>query len=124
MTLAGKVITGWEIYPLPMNALSALAFSAKSCEGPCFYRGSFDVADVGDTFLDTGEFTKGQLWLNGFPLGRIWNVGPQRTLYAPGPLLVKGLNDVIVFDAQGKPGLKLRGLDKPMLDRANPAARP
>ena len=124
VTLAGKVVTGWEIYPLPMNALGALAFSAKACEGPCFYRGSLDVADVGDTFLDTSEFTKGQLWLNGFALGRIWNVGPQKALYAPGPLLVKGLNEVIVFDAQGKAGRRLRGLEKPVLGGVTAVARP
>jgi beta-galactosidase len=79
-----------------------------------------DVPATGDTFIDTGEFTKGQLWLNGVALGRIWNVGPQRTLYAPAPLLVKGLNEVIVFDAQGRAGLKVRGLDKPILDAASP----
>jgi beta-galactosidase len=123
VTLAGKVVTGWEIYPLPMNALGALAFSAKDCEGPCFYRGSFDVPAVADTFLDTSEFTKGQLWLNGFTLGRIWNVGPQKTLYAPGPLLVKGLNEVIVFDAQGKPGRRLRGVDKPVLGGVSAVAQ-
>ena len=58
----------------------------------------------------------GQLWLNGLALGRIWNIGPQRTLYAPMPFLRQGSNDVIVFDAQGKgSGGTLRGLDKPDL---------
>jgi beta-galactosidase len=71
---------------------------------------------IGDTFLDTSEFTKGQLWLNGLALGRIWNVGPQKTLYAPAPMLVKGANEVIVFDAQGRMGRGIRGLDKPVLD--------
>jgi beta-galactosidase len=101
-----------------MDRLGSLSFSAQACEGPCFYRGSFDSSAAGDTFLDTGEFTKGQLWLNGFALGRIWNVGPQKTLYAPAPLLVKGTNAVIVFDAQGKMGRKLRGLESPVLDGA------
>jgi beta-galactosidase len=113
---AGKPITGWEIFSLPMDRLGSLSFSAQACEGPCFYRGSFDSSAAGDTFLDTSEFTKGQLWLNGFALGRIWNVGPQKTLYAPAPLLVKGTNAVIVFDAQGKMGRKLRGLESPVLD--------
>lgn len=115
VTLAGKPLLGWEIYPLTMTHTDKLPFAKKSCEGPCFYRGSFDVTNTADTFLDTGAFTKGQLWLNGLALGRIWNIGPQRTLYAPAPFLKQGSNEAIVFDAQGKMGRTLRGLDKPDL---------
>ena len=115
VTLAGKSVLGWEIYPLPMTHSEKLRFAKKPCEGPCFYRGSFSLSATADTFLDTTAFTKGQLWLNGLALGRIWNIGPQRTLYAPMPFLKQGTNDVIVFDAQGKARGTLRGLDKPDL---------
>jgi len=116
VTLAGKQVLGWEIYPLPMTHPDKLRFAKKACEGPCFYRGSLSLGTTADTFIDTTAFTKGQLWLNGLALGRIWNIGPQRTLYAPMPFLRQGSNDVIVFDAQGKgSGGKLRGLDKPDL---------
>ena len=114
--LAGHELLGWEIYRLPMNAPQLLKYSHESCTGPCFYRGQLQVPQVGDTFLDTSAFTKGQLWLNGTPLGRIWNIGPQRTLYAPGPWLVKGSNDVVVFDLEGKAGRTLRGVNAPMLN--------
>lgn len=114
--LGGMPLFSWEIYPLTMTHADKLRFSKKPCEGPCFYRGGFDVASTADTFLDTGAFTKGQLWLNGRALGRIWNVGPQRTLYTPAPFLNNGHNETIVFDAQGKTGGTLRGLDKPVLD--------
>jgi beta-galactosidase len=116
VTLAGHPISGWEIYPLPMTDVSTLAFSKKPCDGACFCRASFDLTAVGDTFLDTSEFIKGQLWLNGATLGRIWNVGPQKTLYVPGPWLTEGKNEVVVFDLQGKMGAALRGIDKPILD--------
>jgi beta-galactosidase len=115
VTLAGKQVLGWEIYPLPMTHVDKLSFAKKPCVGPCFYRGSFSLSATADTFLDTSAFTKGQLWLNGLALGRIWNIGPQRTLYAPMPFLKQGNNDVVVFDAQGKAGGTLRGLDKPDL---------
>jgi beta-galactosidase len=114
--LAGKPIIEWEIYPFSMTDLSALSFSKKPCEGACFYRASFDLVAVGDTFLDTSEFTKGQLWLNGVALGRIWDVGPQKTLYTPGPWLRVGQNKVVVFDLRGKMGAVIRGLDHPILD--------
>ena len=98
VTLGGKPLLGWDIYPLPMTIPEKLPFTSTPCSGPCFYRGSFDVTAPSDTFLDTSAFTKGAVWLNGQPLGRIWNVGPQKTLYVPGPFLHSGANDVIVFD--------------------------
>jgi len=120
VTLAGSVLSGWEIYPLPMDHVDSMAFFSKACEGACFYRASFDLSAVGDTFLDTSAFTKGQLWLNGRALGRIWNVGPQKALYAPGPWLVKGRNEVVVFDLRGKMGASVRGLDHPELGAGMP----
>ena len=117
VTLGGKRLLGWEIYPLPMNDVDKLHFGigTKPCTGPCFYRGEFHLDSTADTFLDTSAFSKGQLWLNGRALGRVWNVGPQRTLYAPGPWLRKGKNEVVVFDLDGKSGLSVRGLNKPVL---------
>jgi len=115
VTLAGKQLRDWEIYPLTMTHTDKLSFAKKACDGPCFYRGEFKLNTVADTFLDTTAFTKGQLWLNKHALGRIWNVGPQRTLYAPAPWLAKDQNEVIVFDAQGKMGRTVRAQDKPDL---------
>jgi beta-galactosidase len=115
VTLAGKQLTAWEIYPLPMTAPQTLRYSSKVCEGPCFYRAKIDVPEVGDTFLEAPGVTKGEMWLNGMALGRIWDVGPQSALYAPAPFLVEGVNEVVVFDLEGKAGGSVRGLDHPML---------
>lgn len=115
VTLAGKPLVGWEIYPLTLTHVEQLPFAKKACEGPCFYRGSFNLTKTADTFIDTTAFSKGQLWLNNHAMGRIWNIGPQKTLYAPAPWLKTGQNQVIVFDATGKMGGTLRGLDKPKL---------
>ncbi|HEU5357629.1 MAG TPA: hypothetical protein VFU45_00815, partial [Gemmatimonadales bacterium] len=41
----------------------------------------------------------GIVFVNGHNLGRYWDViGPQRTLYLPGPWLRKGQNDIAVFE--------------------------
>jgi len=106
---------GWRIYSLPMSNPEALTFAKNSCSGPCFYRGTFNVEQPGDTFLDTSQLTKGQLWVNGHALGRFWNIGPQKTLYLPGPWLKQGANEVIVFDVDGKPGVTVEGLVMPNL---------
>jgi beta-galactosidase len=120
VTLAGKPLTGWQICPLPMNDPGKLPFGSGDCTGPCFYRGTLQVDHPGDTFLDTRPFTKGFVWVNGHPLGRIWNIGPQRTLYLPGPWLRSGANDVIVFDLQGSTGKSIAGIASPILGENSP----
>lgn len=118
VTLAGKGLTGWQVFPLAMGDLSKLQFSKASSEtprGPAFYRGQFDLSETGDTFLDTRGWGKGAVWINGHPLGRFWNVGPQQTLYVPAPYLKRAGNEVIVFTLGGHT-LRLRGLREPVLD--------
>ena len=112
--LAGEPLLGWDIYSLPMTEPGKLHFTAAPCEGACFFRGSFHVDKPADTFLDTSAFSKGQVWLDGRALGRVWSIGPQKTLYVPGPWLHKGENEVVVFDLDGKPGRSLTGLDAPI----------
>jgi beta-galactosidase len=90
-------------------------FESEACSGPCFYRGSFHVNHPADTFLDTSNLGKGQIWVNGHALGRFWKIGPQKTLYVPGPWLKPGANEVIVFDVDGHPDATLEGLTKPDL---------
>lgn len=53
---------------------------------------------VPDTFPDIRDLGKGAVWINGHPIGRYWNVGPQGTLYVPGPWLHVGKNQIVVFD--------------------------
>lgn len=116
VTLAGKPVTGWDIYPLPMLAPQKLSYTNTACYGPCFYRATFQVTDPGDTFLDTSSLVKGEVWLNGRPLGRMWDIGPQATLYIPGPWLKQGENEIVVFDLESTPGRSLQTLDHAVLD--------
>jgi beta-galactosidase len=118
VTLAGKALLGWDIYSLPMTDTAKLPFAPTPCDGPCFYRASFHVDTPADTFLDTSAFAKGEVWLNGQALGRIWSIGPQKTLYVPGPWLRPGQNEVVVFDLNGQSGRTLLGRDTPILDAA------
>jgi beta-galactosidase len=118
VVLAGKPLTGWQIYSLPMKDPGKLGFADAACSGPCFYRGTFDIDRTGDTFLDTSKFTKGFVWVNGHELGRVWNIGPQKTLYLPGVWLRKGSNEVIVFDLEGLPDRSVEGKAAPILDGA------
>ena len=100
VTLAGKEITGWEIYRLPLTDHSALAFTSEWKPAPAFHRGTFDLEAIGDTFLDMRGWGKGYVWVNGHNLGRYWRIGPQQSLFLPGPWLKKDKNEIIVLDLE------------------------
>ena len=100
----GKIHFHWDVFPLPMEDLSALDFSCGNGEKTAFYRGRFEIKAPADTFLRLDGFTKGFAVLNGFNLGRYWCIGPQHTLYVPASLLNEGENELIVFESDGLAG--------------------
>lgn len=90
----------WDVYPLPMDNLEKLDFdNCDFNENSAFYRGRFDIDDCKDTFLKLDNFTKGFVTVNGFNIGRYWEIGPQKTLYVPASLLKCGKNEIIVFES-------------------------
>ena len=82
-----------------------------------YYRGYFNLSKVGDTFLNFETWGKGQVWVNGHAMGRIWSIGPQQTLYVPGCWLKKGRNEVVVLDIIGPKQCVVWGQDKPELNK-------
>lgn len=115
-TLNGKSLAGWDTYSLPMLAPETLPYKNEACTGACFYRAQFTVQTVADTYLDTSQLTKGMVWINGHAIGRFWNIGPQGTLFVPGPWLKAGSNDIEIFDLDGKPGRTVEGRTQHVLD--------
>ena len=116
VTLAGKELQSWQIYLLPMNDVASVTFkdAENTSHGPSFLRGTFTLSQTGDSYLDMRGLTKGAVWINGHALGRFWNIGPQYTLYVPGPWLKTGVNSVVVFDLDGKSNPQLRGVNQPV----------
>ena len=111
-------LTDWTVRPLPLDNLRPLKFGGirEATSAPGFYRGMLSVEKLCDTFLEFPEGIRGYVWVNGFNLGRYWTIGPQRTLYLPGPLLKKGKNEVIVFELHGLRSLQLQFSDSRILD--------
>ncbi len=60
------------------------------------------------------------VWVNGRNLGRFWNIGPQQTMFVPGPWLREGRNEFVVLDLLGPTEPVLAGLEKPILDQLRP----
>ena len=84
---------------------------------PGYHRGYFNLKKVGDTFLNFETWGKGQVWVNGHAMGRIWSIGPQQTLYVPGCWLKKGKNEVIVLDVVGPKERIVWGQAEPELNK-------
>jgi beta-galactosidase len=102
VTLNGMTLMNWEVFSLPMESrnIAGLKFVTGTSEDTPgqFFRGTFDLAATGDTYLDMSGWKKGVLWVNGRNLGRYWDIGPQKRLYCPAPFLKPGRNEIIVFD--------------------------
>ena len=81
------------------------------------YRATFNVRKPSDTFLNFETWGKGLVYVNGHPMGRIWEIGPQQTLYMPGCWLNKGENEILVFDILGPREARSEGLKEPKLDQ-------
>lgn len=96
---------GFDIFPLPLDEeqIGKISFDEGYSEGiPAFYRFEFEADELCDTFLEADGFGKGCAFVNGFNLGRFWDIGPQKRLYLPAPLLKKGMNTIIIFETEGK----------------------
>jgi beta-galactosidase len=145
VTFAGRPVTGWEMYAIRLEPLGGVrlapatggardararaaatggasatvpeAVPSGAPAGPSFFRGTFTLRDVGDTWLDVRGWGKGVVWVNGHNLGRFWSIGPQHTLYLPGPWLRRGANAIVVLDLQPGERRSVEGLTGPVMDK-------
>ncbi|XP_041733954.2 beta-galactosidase-1-like protein 2 [Coregonus clupeaformis] len=102
-------LKGFTIYCLDMkpNFLKRLSAASQwnsvpqKPSFPGFFQGRLYVdGHPRDTFIKLPGWSKGVVFINGQNLGRHWSIGPQQTLYLPGPWLKSGNNQIIVFEEQ------------------------
>ena len=116
-------VENWQIRAIDFGAdatLPPLTWQDGPATGPAFWRGSFEVATPGDTFLDVAKWGNGIVWVNGHCLGRFWNIGPTQTMYLPAPWMKTGTNEIIVLDLNGPEEPVMAGVKIPVLDRLRP----
>uniref|UniRef100_A0A2K5XRY0 Galactosidase beta 1 like n=1 Tax=Mandrillus leucophaeus TaxID=9568 RepID=A0A2K5XRY0_MANLE len=127
--LGQTILTQWMMFPLKIDNLVKWWFLLQlpkwpypqAPSGPTFYSKTFPIlGSVGDTFLHLPGWTKGQVWINGFNLGRYWTKrGPQQTLYVPRFLLFPrgALNKITLLELENVPlQPQVQFLDKPILN--------
>lgn len=128
VTLDERVLTDWTLYPISMDDLfvpmkadkprralkniikSGSQISSKPKRDnalftPSVYFAKFILTEEPqDTFFHPGNWSKGQLFLNEFNVGRYWpSLGPQVTLYVPKTILHPGPNFALMIEFE-KPG--------------------
>lgn len=101
VTLNGMTLMNWEVYNFPFDAkyIQSLKKSVPSTDRKGnFFKGTFELNETADTYIDMSYYKKGVVFVNGNNLGRYWEIGPQKRLFCPAPWLKKGKNEIIVFD--------------------------
>nr|XP_009237513.2 beta-galactosidase isoform X4 [Pongo abelii] len=120
LTLSSNILTDWTIFPLDTEDAvrshlggwghrdsghhdEAWAHSSSNYTLPAFYVGNFSIPSgipdlPQDTFIQFPGWTKGQVWINGFNLGRYWPArGPQLTLFVPQHILMTSAPNTITM---------------------------
>lgn len=115
-----KELKNWTVYSFPVDYSFIKNKNYQDTKilpaMPAYYKTTFKLDKVGDTFLDMSTWGKGMVWVNGHAMGRFWEIGPQQTLFMPGCWLKKGVNEIIVLDLKGPKEATIVGLNKPILD--------
>ncbi|KAL0985676.1 hypothetical protein UPYG_G00160350 [Umbra pygmaea] len=131
LILGKDVLTDWQIFPLDIDEVITSGWPQAGqrpsptvpitgpSDGPAFYHGILAPNGLAwDTFLKLSDWTKGQVWINGVNLGRYWpKMGPQQTLYVPGPLLspTQPNNLTILELERAPPHTRVLFMDRPQL---------
>uniref|UniRef100_A0A3B1IU71 Beta-galactosidase n=1 Tax=Astyanax mexicanus TaxID=7994 RepID=A0A3B1IU71_ASTMX len=127
LTLGASVLANWTVYSLSIDEAvkGGLLLDTVSLRPPktttpktpptklsppAFYAGSFSIPDdipdlPQDTYIQFPDWRKGQVWINGFNLGRYWpSRGPQITLFVPAYLLsTSAPNNITVLELEASP---------------------
>ncbi len=116
------LLKNWEIFNMDISdeMIAGLKWEEGKTDKPAFWKGSFNLAETGDVFLDVSTWGKGILWVNGHMMGRFWNIGPTQTMFVPGAWLKEGDNEIIVLDLLSPQKPVIAGLKKPELNKLRP----
>lgn len=99
-----RLMTDFKVYSYTMKSLDGIKYKeGTDAKLPAFFRGRFSADEGKECFVRFDSFKKGLIWVNGFMLGRYWEVGPQEALYIPGSILRKE-NEIIIFETDGLRG--------------------
>ena len=99
-----RLMTNFKIYSYTMKSPDGIKYkNGTSASLPAFFRGYFSAEAGKECFVRFDSFKKGLIYINGFMIGRDWEIGPQQALYIPGALL-REKNEIVIFETDGLRG--------------------
>lgn len=99
-----RILFDWEVSCFEMDGLSGVEYrDGTEVKCPAFFKGEFKAEAGKECFVCMDNFTKGIVFINGFNIGRYWEIGPQSALYIPGVLL-KDKNEIVIFETDAVKG--------------------
>lgn len=101
VTLNGEEIENWTIIPLNIKDtdVNTLRLEANGTTPlPSFHKGYFNIDAPKDTYLDISGWGMGEAWINGNYVGSYWEEEKQQSIQIPAANLMKGKNEIIIFE--------------------------
>lgn len=71
------------VVTLPLDNPEKIDFSLEGGKYPLFMRGHFKAQSQKDCFVHLDGFKKGCVYINGFNIGRYWEIGPSARCTSP-----------------------------------------
>jgi len=81
---------------------------------PSFYKGYFQLESIQNTYLDTPGWGMGEVWINGKYAGSYWEEEKQQSIQVPGEILLKGKNEIVIFELKNNAQRTLKLSDQPV----------
>lgn len=117
ITLDKKDIENWTMIPLNIRGRSVenLTFNmGMENEVPGFYKGTFNVTDLQNVFLDVSGWGMGEVWINNKYMGTYWDQEKQQSIRIPSNDLVSGKNEIVVFELKNNNQKAMKLVRKPI----------
>lgn len=118
ITLDDEEIENWIMIPLNVRNVDVnnLQFTDDGDNMiPCFHRGYFEVSESkNNTYLDISGWGMGEVWINGNYMGSYWEEEKQQSIQISLKNLVKGKNEIVIFELKNNGQKTVKLSDKPV----------
>ena len=121
ITIDGKTLSDWKLFAMDMkpefiDRLKHYVWQPiQEYRSPAFYRTTLSIESTPeDTYLKLTNWSTSVVFINGFNIGRHWNIGPTKTLYVAAAFLKRGNNEIIIFETQRNANT-IEFIDRPIL---------
>ena len=107
----GEPVSDWVLRRLPLEKLNVIEKDEQPERHGGIFKVEIELNDTADVYIDATNYFKGYIYVNGYNLGRYWNIGPQYRLYCPGIWLNKGINTIYFLELETQAEMPVTGFE-------------